>query len=275
MPTVQLSLFQQYHADDPSLSDEQVIARICAQMLRDGDAVAPVDVDLLASVCGIDEIRYARQLWAGMLFQERGRLIASISALDGLERRRFTVLHEGGHTFLPGFLRARQHRCKGPKTRQEQLCDVAAAEMLFPRDQFIADLVQTGGGLATVESLAERYVASIQATALRSVTLADEPTMLLSFHYAHKPSERGREGSCPRKLRLEWSAGEGRWPYPLPHKSVAVGSPILGAWEHAIVAQVAEIDELFADPLGAVRVEARRYGDRVLAILRPPLRRRC
>jgi len=271
----QLSLFEQVLAEDSSLSDEQVIAAICEQMLSDADARAPVDVELLASVCGIDEVRYRPQEWAGMLFSERGRLVAQVRAGDGHERRRFTVLHEGGHTFLPGFLRARQHRCKGPKTREEQLCDIAAAEMLFPRAQFARDLAAAGQGLKEVEALARTYQASIESTALATVRLAREPVMLLNLRLANKPSERGRELSCPPKLRLQWASSSGDWPFPLRDKSVGEGSLLARAWEGELVDERANLDEVLAHELGETHVEARRYGNRVLAVVRPAQRRRC
>jgi hypothetical protein len=268
MTTARLSLFEQFHALDPSRDDEHVVIAISQQILRDADATPPVDVAVLASVCGITDIEYRRQLWAGVLFSRSGKPVAQIRDSDGLERQRFTVLHEGGHTFLPGFLRAAQHRCKGPKTREEQLCDLAAAEMLLPREFFHADLGQAGPGLRAVEELAAVYIASIQATAVRTVTLAAESTLLLAFHYANKPSERGRERDCPRKLRLEWSMRHGIWPYPLRDKSVSRHSPIARAWEFEPVNEIANIDELLGSPIGPVRVDARRYGDRVLAIVR-------
>lgn len=275
MKTRQLSLFEQYRFGDPSLTDEQVVEAICRQILDDADAAPPVDVEMLASVCGIADVEYRPQVPAGMLFERAGKLIASVRAGDGLERIRFTVLHEGGHTFQPGFRRATQYRCLGQKTREEHLCDVAAAAMLLPRQYFTADLAHAGPTLDGVGQLAGAYVASIQATAVRLVTLSTSPVLLLVFKYAHKPSERGREAGCPPKLRLQWSAVNGRWPYICKDKSVSPISPIARAWEGEVVDEVAEIDELFGDSPGRVRVEARRYGDSVLALVRPaPLRRR-
>ncbi|HKG03879.1 MAG TPA: ImmA/IrrE family metallo-endopeptidase [Conexibacter sp.] len=269
MPTAQLSLFEQFRADDPSLGDDGVVVAICEEILREAGATPPVDVELLVSLCGIVDVEYGRQLWSGMLFQRDGRLVARIREDDGLERRRFTVLHEGGHTFLPGFRRARQHRCKGPKTLEEHLCDLAAAELLLPRNEFVLDAARSDAGLAGVEQLAERYIASHQATAVRLVTLSTEPVMLLVLRYGNKPSERGKDVACLPKLRLAWSVRQGTWPYPLPHKSVSRESPIARAWEHEVVDEIANVDELLSHPQGPVLVSARRYGDSVLAMVRP------
>jgi len=264
----QLSLFEQFRLSDPASSDEDVVVAICEQLTEEADATPPVNVELLASLCGIADVEYRLQPWAGSLFQRDGVLVASIRATDGVERQRFTVLHEGGHTLLPGFRRRTQHRCKGPKTREEQLCDVAAAELLLPRRSFRDDLAECGLHLAGVEDLALEYGASRQATALRAVALADKPVMLLALHYAHKPAERGREDQCQRRLRVDWSARHGDWPYPLRHKSVSPASVFARAWEHELVDEIATIDDVLAAPAGPVRVSARRYGDRVLALIR-------
>jgi Zn-dependent peptidase ImmA (M78 family) len=268
MPTSQLSLFEQYRFSDPSLTDEEVIAAISRQILEDAEATPPVDVALVASVCGIAEIEYHQQVPAGMLFEREGKLVASVRATDGLERGRFTVLHEGGHTFQPGYRRAVQHRCLGQKTREEYLCDVAAAEMLLPRHFFVPDLARAGATLEGVRLLADAYIASAQATALRLVTMSDQAVALLVFKYAHKPTEAGRERSCPPKLRLQWSATNGPWPYIRKDKSVTNGSCISRAWEGEAINERGQIDELFGEPLGSLRIDARRFGDTVLALVR-------
>lgn len=265
----QLSLFEQFQAEAPTRSDTQVVEAISRSMLDLVDAAPPVDVAMLASVCGIDRVEQRPQPWAGTLFSRDDRLVASIRATDGLERRRFTLLHEGGHTFLPDFLRVPQHRCKGPRNREEQLCDSAAAAMLFPERAFVADLAAADSGLGGVEGLATAYLGSVQATALRTVSLFASPLMLLVFELAQKPAEAGREGICPPKVRLQWAASQGRWPYTLRDKSVGESSPITAAWSHQAVQCRGEIDELFAQALGTVSISARRYGDHVLALVAP------
>lgn len=274
MRTAQLSLFEQYRFSDPSLTDEQVVAAISAQVLLDADAMPPVDAEMLASVCGIEHVEHRLQIPAGMLFERDGRLVASIRVTDGLERGRFTLLHEGGHTFQPGYLRVTQHRCFGQQTREEHLCDVAAAEMLLPRCFFLPDVEEAGDGLEAVGLLASAYISSIQATALRVVTLSREPVALLVFKMAHKPSERGRESVYTPRLRLQWSATAGAWPFIRRDKSVSVRSAIGRAWDGELVRELATLDELFSPAPGPVRVDARRYGDTLLALVRPARRRR-
>jgi hypothetical protein len=147
-------------------------------------------------------------------------MIAHIRESDSRPRKRFTILHEAGHTLLPGYVETRQFRCAGPRTLEEQLCDHAASEMLFPRSTFTTDLIQVGFGTAPIKDLAGAYDASIEATAVRSVDLWPDDALLLVLRVAHKPVEAGREHELEPKLRLAWAHGKGGWPFMLRHKSV-------------------------------------------------------
>jgi hypothetical protein len=271
MKNMQLSLFEQLSRVVPSLSDEDIVRRLCQDLLDEADVRPPVNVKLLASMRGIARVEERLQPWAGVLAPERGRLVVGVRATDGMERQRFTVLHEAGHTLLPGFAEARQYRCDGPKTRDEQLCDIAASELLLPRRFFVPDLRAARPGLDGVEELAPVYEASIEATALRAVDLAAEPAMLVVLRMAHKPAERGREDQCDPKLRLAWAHGQGNWPYMLKHKSVDGDSPFLRAYNGEVVEEVTELGELAGADHARVQISARRYGNdgRVLALVRP------
>lgn len=273
--TTQMSLFEEYSAAHPGCDDAQVIHAICGRLLDEAEAEPPVDVELIASLCGIASVEYRADGPAGMLVFKQGAWVASVSAGDGIERQRFTILHEGGHTFLPDFKRGKNfHRCKGPRTREEQLCDIAAAELLLPRRFFEADLARARAGLDVVEQLSERYMASLQATARRVVDLAVRPMALMVFHLAHKPDDRGHEAQREAKVRLEYAYSEGQLPFPLRHKSASPGTVFHRAWRHEQVDERADIDDFFADPIGPVHVSARRYGDRVLALACPRARGR-
>jgi hypothetical protein len=267
-----LSPYQELKLQQPWLTDEQIIGQLCDELIDLGEVRPPVDVELLASLCGIRDVEYGLQPFDGCLFTRDGGLVARVSITNNYERQRFTVLHEGGHTLLPGFRRQVQHRCAGPKSREEQLCDLAAAELLLPRRFFDEDHRSVPAGLQGVELLARRYEASLQATAIRTLTFAERPTLLLVFKEAHKLAERGREHQCAPKLRLQWSMRHGRWPYPMPHKSVARDSAIARAWLYEQVDEMACIDEVLAQPVGPVRLSARRYGDHVIAMAWSPRR---
>jgi hypothetical protein len=271
MKNQQLSLFEQLSHAAPALSDEEVVRHLCEDLLDESAVSPPVNVGLLASMRGIARVEQRRQPWSGVLAPTDIGLVVGVRATDGIERQRFTILHEAGHTLLPGFAEGRHYRCDGPKNREEQLCDIAASELLLPRRFFARDLAQASPGLEGIEELSKSYEASIEATALRAVALGEQAGMLVVFKMAHKPSEKGRENECEPKLRLSWSHGRGDWPYMRQHKSVSDGSPIQRALEGELVDEIGTLGDLAGDETGPVRISARRYGSsgRVLALLTP------
>ena len=266
------SQFESCAAAHPTWSDERVVEELCEELLNEADVRPPVDVDVLASVCGIVDIEYGPQPWAGMLIPKETGLVARVRVSDGYERQRFTVLHEGGHTLLPGFARGRSYRCKGPRTREEQLCDAAAANLLMPRRFFAADVAGARFGFEAVERLAAEYEASVQATAQRFVDFWPRPALLMVFERRHKPAERGREELCEPKLRLEWTRKGGAWPFMKRHKSVDDDSALGRAWFGEYVDETVALDEVFAESVGKLSVSARRYGDAVLGLVERGLR---
>lgn len=261
------SLLEQARVERPGVDDQELVRGICSRVIEEACAKPPVDVDLLASMCGIASVEYVVQPWAGMLVPDRGSVVARICATDGHERQRFTVLHESGHTFLPGFGSKREFRCNGEKTREELLCDLAAAELLFPSAYFRQDLRGVPFRFSSVEQLARRYEGSLQATALRVVDLATTPLLLMAFQVMHKPAELGRESEAEPKLRLAWSHGRGAWPYARQYKSVPDHSPFARAHAGEIVDETCHPGDLLAAPTGPLSVSARRYGRTVLALL--------
>ena len=265
-----VSLFEEVSTAHPRWADQRVVQVICEKVLAEAQESPPVDVELVASMCGIATVEYRPFGPAGMLLCRDGTWVASIRSSDGLERQRFTVLHEAGHTLQPGFKRSREyHRCQGPRTREEQLSDLAAAELLLPRKFFERDLRTAGQDLRGIEQLASAYVASIQATARRVVDVAAVPLGMLVFHLSHKPQERGGEHLVEPKVRLQYTHSRKYLPFPLRHKSAPYGSPIDRAWRYELVDEASDIDDYFAHSVGPVWLSAQRYGEKVIALVRP------
>lgn len=112
-----------------------------------------------------------------ILVQRDGKPLIEFAAGRMPERQRFTIFHECAHTLFPDYGRcsAAQHHAieQAPADAEKEfefLCDVAAAEMLFPRDDFERDLRQLPHAcLDTVHTLRTRYEASIDATIYRMV----------------------------------------------------------------------------------------------------------
>jgi hypothetical protein len=274
MTNRQLSLLEQVRELDPRLSDEQAVVRACEQIVDLAEACPPVRVEVIASLRGITRIERREQPWAGMLgpAPTGAGLHVTLRASDSHERQRFTVCHEAGHTLFPGFHQQRQFRCNGTKTRIEQLCDLAASELLLPRRYFESDLADASFHWDSVEALAARYDASIESTANRFVELwPRDRALLMVLRERHKPAERGREEDVPPRLRLDYCHKSGSWPYARRHKSAAESSLLQAALLGDDVSETGILDEFFASSIGPVEVHARRYGigGRVLALVRP------
>ena len=95
-------------------------------------------------------------------------------------RQRFTVFAFFAHTLFPDyceFLPAHHGSPKAvqdPERKFEYLCDVAAAEMLLPAEDFLGDIRGLQWlGFETIHTLRQRYAASIDATVYRLIELAD------------------------------------------------------------------------------------------------------
>jgi IrrE N-terminal-like domain len=265
----QMSLFELEKLENPRLSDRDAVRAICDRLLAESGVTVPVNVELLASMRGISRVTETVQGPAGMLVHHNGQMSAHIRASDSRPRKRFTILHEAGHTLLPGYVDSPHFRCAGRRTPEEQLCDHAASELLLPRSTFTAALLNAGFGTVGTEALASVYDASIEATAVRSVELWPDDALLLVLRVAHKPVEAGFEHQVEPKLRLAWSYGKGVWPYTPRHKSVKDSTPFARALAGEPIDEAGSLGELTRTDAGPVWIAARRYGasDRVLAMI--------
>jgi hypothetical protein len=221
----------------PGVSDEDHISRLADRTIRELGLQPPIDHQVVASYQGIREIKLAdSDGWAGCMVQEQHGLVVYLRAADGRRRQRYTTFHEIGHTYLPGFVVRTQFRCAPSfvreKTKEERLSNTAAGELLFPRRFLRADLRHASFGLDTVEELAEKYDASLEATAHGYVRLWPEDCLLVVLELMLKPADGG--GAEPR-LRVAYSSHHGSWPYVPRYKSANDGSQLAAALDGEIV----------------------------------------
>jgi len=115
------------------------------------------------------------------------------------ERKRFTIFHEFAHTLFPDYCDFLPHHQNADKKAEddekefEYLCDLAAAEMLFPAENFSADLKSLNRlGFEAVHALRKKYVASIDATTYRLIELADSVPCAAIFLVDQKGDHPGR-----------------------------------------------------------------------------------
>lgn len=270
----QLSMLDYLRSTSPAATDEERIRQLSERLLDEAEVTPPVNVELLASLRGIVDIGVADQPWAGMLSSSDGRLVVRVKESDSYPRQRFSVLHEAIHTFCPGFLET-QFRCNPSRsgTRLEALCDIGASELLLPRRHFAPELMAGALDFDHVSDLADRYEASLEATAIRAVDLWPGAASLLVLRRQTKPSEAGNRDADP-KLRLAWSHVSGDWPYLPRYKSVSDGSPFGRALNGEVVNEASTLVDLTSDADTHFHISAQAVGpDRILALVRPSLRR--
>lgn len=247
---MQLSLLERSRLTRPQLADEEHVALIAADVVRELDEHPPISLDVVASFRDIAKIKTEPMSCAGSLTREPSGFVIRLRASDSPRRRRFSGFHEVGHTFLPGYADVPQYRCQPvARTRErvdeESLSDVAAAELILPRRYVSADLAAADFGLDTVVELAEKYEASVQASAHRFVQLWPEPALLVLLQPALKPSELGA-ADAEEKLRVVWAHGRGRWPFIPKHKSAAEGGALTRALDGEVVDERTTLADLAA-----------------------------
>jgi len=269
--------------ESPGVPDVQLVVRLAERTLNELDMLPPISHEIAASLRDVIRVEEAPIPWAGCLIPAADGLVIRLRVGDSRGKKRFTAFHEVEHTFLPGFSSRAQYRCdpatpledaRVPDRDLEALCDVGAAELLFPRAVFGDDLAGNAATLDLVERLAARYDASLEATARRLVSLRRDPTLLVALEPACKPSAPGAEPV----LRVQWVHAKGEWPYIPRHKSVPEGSPLARALLGEDISETGSIGIETKPPMRRAHVSARLYpytddrGEqhmRVLALITP------
>jgi Zn-dependent peptidase ImmA (M78 family) len=219
----QLSLLELARRQQPGLDDGDRVAALAADIVETLRLKPPVDARVVAAYQGINEIRVESTPWAGSLFGRDGAFIIQVRASDSRRRRRFSALHEVGHTLLPGWSIAPQFRCETgvseARSIEESLSDIAASEFLFPRNPFARDLIGSQFGLESISELADRYDASLEATANRFVDLWPADVLLVVLERMSKLTER-RVMRAQVRFRVRYARAKGDWPYVPKFKSI-------------------------------------------------------
>jgi hypothetical protein len=105
-----------------------------------------------------------------------------VNAQDSVERRRFTACHEVGHIVLG--LRSDHNTDPWTTGRPlpERLCDLFAAQLLMPDHVFEPAAENAQLGLAAVDDLADRFLASVTATGSRFAESVSTPCAFVLSH---------------------------------------------------------------------------------------------
>jgi hypothetical protein len=259
----QLSLLEQARTLDPRRSDVEHIECIAATTISELEERAPVDLRVVASYRGINQIDVVPIPMSGCLAPEDGSIRMLLNSRDSVRRRRFTGFHEIGHSFQPGYRTRRQYRCNSsirPRTDTdpEALSDAAAASLLLPEAEFAPEVYESTFGLSSTIDLADRYQASVQATAYRFQRYWPEPTLVIVLEQGLRKEERDDQSAVP-KLRVVSTRPIGSWPFVPRNKSASETGRLTRAENGEIVDEIASLDELgIRDPI-KVHVSARVF----------------
>ena len=111
----------------------------------------------------------------GWSFSANGKLYISVNASDQEERQRFTICHEIAHSVLgvPSEHSTPPWSAKRPPA--ERLCDSFAAKLLLPEALFQPLAEKSAVSLASVDALADRFLASTTATGSRYAEIVSAP----------------------------------------------------------------------------------------------------
>jgi hypothetical protein len=281
MSTAPLSRLEEWRLGRPGAADREIIAAGAAQLAAELDLRPPIDVDLVASSLGIDAvIRDPALDSAGCLVTVDGRVIAKVRATDTPRRQRFSVCHELSHTFFPGYHLTTQYRCHPGSSRPtatdiEALCDVAASELLLPRQPFQVDVEEAPFGINGLVEVADRYEASLEAAGHRVMTLTRDDLAFLVLEVGQKPSEAGTAAEPKLRVRSAHTSTRAAWPFMPRDKSVPDNSVFERARRGEVIEERVQVTGICAETIEA-EVSARSFNyprgdkevERVLAVLR-------
>jgi Zn-dependent peptidase ImmA (M78 family) len=163
---------------DPAVFAREVLIKLNVNTI-------PIQPRNLADQLGIktDERPFPQEGYDGIFMRVgNGELIAVNENIKYESRKRFTFAHELGHSQIP-WHKDIDYSCDIKKVSgcsntdpKEKEANAFAAELMMPYKFFEADVSKRSLSFQTLDELAEdKYLTSLQATAIRFVTLVAEP----------------------------------------------------------------------------------------------------
>ena len=172
-----------------------------------------------------------------------------IHAGDIETRQKFSIAHELIELLfleLPGNIRFdnKKDNIFGV-TEKERICQIAAANLLMPKDSFRPRALRMGIAFQSGELLAEEYQVSLIAALYRLTDMYPKNGAVVLWQMKNKPIELKRKvpkyqlempGFAPTnivspKLRVAWSYGNFRDIFIPLHKSIPEDSLVYKAWK--------------------------------------------
>ncbi|MDZ4685293.1 MAG: ImmA/IrrE family metallo-endopeptidase [Planctomycetaceae bacterium] len=272
-----------------------------------GEPSLPISVDVLASLRGIgrsDDVP-VHSPDAELVPDGRGGVTMRVNPDRPETRQRFSVAHEISHTFFPDYASkewcrtdARYRNRETPEDYLEMLCDIGAAELLFPQPWFGRDAAAITDAPGII-ALSATYHASREAVIRRYAETSPESVAAVFFIWKLKPTQKGTVGNPnqinlfgisaedelreARRLRIEYSIASETFKadgHFLPkdksvendgpiYRAAATGSPVDDQC-HLDFGQASGTYRVSAIPLWTAQDELGASGEQaVAAILRP------
>jgi hypothetical protein len=155
----------------------------------------------------------------GRIFPIGDKVFIQYAKGQSEERIRFTVCHELAHTLFPDCYK--RIRLRSPKERAEwefeNLCNEAASEFLFPREEFMKELINPTLSATQIRDISIRYKASIDATARRIIHLVRSPACVVFAQY-HEPL-----GKSVTSLKVQYAVANALFPFKI-YKNLKINS---------------------------------------------------
>lgn len=167
-----------------------------------GEPTMPVDMNVLTSLRGIrtSDERPFHSPDAELSPDGSGGVTMRVNPDRPETRQRFSIAHEITHTFFPEYTTkewcrtdARYRDRSNPDEHLEMLCDIGAAELLFPHPWFARDCQQVQEAAGLID-LAKTYQASREATIRRFAEISPDPIAAVFFAWKLKPTQKGTVG---------------------------------------------------------------------------------
>jgi len=234
--------------DDPVAIIRERARELVAQAKALGWSGPPFDPRIMASLRGIGlrSDRLPLKQDAFIIPKGDDRLEIVFDPTRPSSRQNFSISHEISHTLFPDGYQMIRYRERDrdrfdPDHELEYLCDVGAAEILLPAEDFGSDLAVFGSTLHAVSALRERYQASREAVVRRMVQVGQGQTAAVFLEYRLKPSEkaamrqlsfRGMDAAPQPKIRIAYAVPSERFTVFLPpHKWIPDDSCVYRALE--------------------------------------------
>jgi Zn-dependent peptidase ImmA (M78 family) len=153
-------------------------------------ATTPVNLEEVGKYWGVKKVIRRKLDIAGLLYRlEEGGSIVFLKEDDPPSRQRFSLAHELGHIVMSDSgLPEISCRQDGQINKDlERCCDVIAAELLMPQQEFCLMADKLGWCLGGVNELARRFKISEESAAIRMRDLKTEPVLMSMWRAGQKP----------------------------------------------------------------------------------------